>query len=158
LSCHFNAGTISRQVAHKKSNLDTFQLSRGADENQMPYADLLAAGRHGQSMRDIVVLRTGGWQDDRSLEQLQGLADAAASSVGDAECKALLAAIVRLATDLFSAAGHARWAQGHTSGADFLRLQILREIKAFQDRLAAIDAMRTGPIGEAQARREQDRR
>ncbi len=110
----------------------------------MPYADLLAAGEHGQSMRDLIILRTGGWQDDHSLEQLQELADAAAASVDDAECKPLLAAIARLASDLFSVAGHARWAQGHTSGADFLRLQILHEIRSFQDRLAAIDAMRSG--------------
>ena len=108
----------------------------------MAYADLFAAASHCQVMREFIILRVGGKQDDASIRELRGMAAAAAVAVEDAECKALTEAIVHLATDLFSDSAHAKWAHGQTSGADFLRLRILREIKAFQDRLAAIEMMR----------------
>jgi len=109
----------------------------------MPHADLFIAGKYCQSMRDLIVVHTGGWQDDHSLQRFQEMAAAAAASVDDGECKDLAAEIMRLATDLFSATDHEQWVQGKTSGADVLRLRILREVRAFQDRLAAIETMRS---------------
>lgn len=100
----------------------------------MPYADLFIAAKHCQLMRDLVIVHTGGWHDDPSLRQMHDMAAAAASAVDGKECKDFAAAITHLSTDLFSASGHEKWAHGRTSGADFLRLRILREIKAFQDR------------------------
>ena len=110
----------------------------------MPHADLYIATNHCQDMRDLIVHHTGGWADAASLNKFQQLTAAAASAVDDLECKHLASAIVELASDLFSAIGHAKWAQGQTSGADVLRLRILREITAFQGRLTYIEAMRTG--------------
>jgi hypothetical protein len=110
----------------------------------MPHADLYIATNHCQDMRDLIVHHTGGWADAESLNKFQQMTAAAASAVDDLECKHLASAIVELANDLFSAIGHAKWAQGQTSGADVLRLRILREITAFQGRLTYIEAMRTG--------------
>lgn len=94
-------------------------------------------------MRDLIVMHTGGWQDDASLKTLKQLARAAASAVDDAECKDLGEAIILFAAELFSVSGHEKWAYGQTSGGDVLRLRILREIKAFQDRLSYLEAMWT---------------
>ena len=110
----------------------------------MPHADLFIATKHCQAMRDLIVHHTGGWADAESLNKFQQMAAAAASAVDDLECKHLASAIAELAADLFSAIGHAKWAQGQTSGADVLRLRILREITAFQGRLTYIEAVRTG--------------
>ena len=108
----------------------------------MPYPDLFIAAKHCQAMREFIILRMGGKRDDSSLSRLREMAGQAAASVDDTECKDFAAAIVALATDLFSDTGHAKWAHGQTSGADFLRLRILREISALQNRLAAIESMR----------------
>lgn len=108
----------------------------------MPYPDLFIAAKHCQSMRDFIIMRMGGKQDEPSLNEFRGMAAGAAASVNDTECKDLAAAIIHLAADLFSETDHEKWAHGHTSGPDFLRLRILREIRTFQDRLAAIEGMR----------------
>ena len=118
----------------------------------MPHADLYIATEHCRAMRDLIVLHTGGWADAESLNRFRHMAAAAASAVDDLECKHLASAIVELASDLFSAIGHAKWAQGQTSGADVLRLRILREITAFQGRLTYIEAMRTGAEQDGHSR------
>ena len=97
----------------------------------MPHADLYIAGKYCQSMRDLIVVHTGGWQDDHSLQRFQEMAAAAAASVDDKECKDLAAEIMRLATDLFSATGHQQWVQGRTSGADGLRVRIPPPVRVF---------------------------
>lgn len=118
----------------------------------MPHADLHIATEHCQAMRDLIVHHTGGWADAESLNKFQHMTAAAASVMYDLECKHLASAIVELAGDLFSAIGHAKWAQGQTSGADVLRLRILREITAFQGRLTYIEAMRTGAERDGHSR------
>lgn len=110
----------------------------------MPHADLYIATKHCHAMRDLIVHHTGGWADAESLNRFRHMTAAAASAVDDRECKHLASAIVDLANDLFSTIGHAKWAQGQTSGADVVRLRILREITAFQGRLTYIEAVRTG--------------
>lgn len=108
----------------------------------MPNADLFIAAKHCQAMREFIVMHTGGRQDDASLSSLRKLARAAASAVDDSECKDLAETIIHFAAHLFSATGHAEFAHGQTSGADVLRLRILREIQAFRDRLSYLEAMR----------------
>ena len=110
----------------------------------MPHVDLYLARKHCQAMRELIVHHTGGWADAESLGKFQRMAAMAAAAVDDLECKHLASALVELATDLFSALDHTKWAQGQTSGADVLRLRILREITAYQGRLAYVEAMRTG--------------
>ena len=109
----------------------------------MPYADLYIGTKYCQDMRELIVHHTGGWADAESLKKFQHMTAAAAAVMEDLECKHLASAISDLARDLFSAIDHAKWAQGQTSGADVLRLRILREITAFQGRLTYIEALRT---------------
>jgi hypothetical protein len=110
----------------------------------MPHVDLYIARKYCQEMRDLIVHHAGGWADAASLSKFQQVTAAAASAVDDLECRHLASAIAEFAGDLFSVIDHAKWAQGRTSGADVLRLRILREITAFQGRLTYIEAVRTG--------------
>jgi hypothetical protein len=50
----------------------------------------------------------------------------------------------RYALDLFSASAHENWATRQLSGTDFLRLQILRVLDAFRDRLTYLQAVDQG--------------
>lgn len=108
----------------------------------MPNTDLFIAAKHCQAMRDVIVMRTGGREDDASLMSIRRLARAAAAAVDDADCRDLGETIIHFATHLFSERGHEEFANGKTSGADVLRLRILREIQAFRDRLSYLEAMR----------------
>ena len=109
----------------------------------MPNADLFIAAKHCEAMRDLVVIQPGGRKDDASLSRIRQLARAAASAADDADCKDLGETIIHFATHLFSASGHEEFAYGQTSGADVLRLRILREIQALRDRLSYLEVMRT---------------
>jgi hypothetical protein len=86
-------------------------------------------------MRDLIIHRLGGSRDERTLRKLQDLSRKAASAIDDSDCKRLLSAVDGYGADLFSESGHLKWAQTQISGANFLRLQILRELDAFRARL-----------------------
>ena len=108
----------------------------------MPNSDLFIAAKHCEAMRDFIVMHPGGRQDDASLKTIRHLARAAASAVDDADCRDLGEMIIHFATHLFSPSGHEQFATGQTSGADVLRLRLLREIQALRDRLTDLEAMR----------------
>jgi hypothetical protein len=65
------------------------------------------------------------------LRKLWDLSRKAAAAIDDRDCKRLLSAVDGYGADLFSESGHLKWAQTPVSGADFLRLKILRELDSF---------------------------
>jgi hypothetical protein len=69
------------------------------------------------------------------LETLRDLSRKAAAAVHDVDCNSLLLAVDAHGADLFSESRHLKWAQTSVSGADFLRLKILRALDAFHARL-----------------------
>lgn len=99
----------------------------------MPYAHRAIIEEHCSKLRELILLQPGGWNDTRSLERFEMLLAAAAARCSDHNCRELIRTIGERAGDLFSEQEHRRWAQGQTSGADYLRLQILRDL----DTLAA---------------------
>jgi hypothetical protein len=124
-----------------------FLVSAGAgDQKLMPQPDSRIAREHCEAMRDLIVLHAGGWRDVESLKKLQHMAAAAANALDDLESKHLASVISELGVALFSADDHEKWAQGKTSGADVLRLRILREINALQGRIAYIESVRSGAV------------
>ena len=86
-------------------------------------------------MRDLIIRHRGGSLDERVLGRLRDLSRKAAAAIDDGNCRSLLAAVERYGTDLFSESGHLKWAQAQISGADFLRLKILRVLDDFHARL-----------------------
>ena len=109
----------------------------------MPYADLDIAGTQCQAAREVVLFHDGGRHDEPTLHRLQQMLQLASAAVGDGECKSYFEAALRYAKDLFSDSAHEKWARASTSGTDFLRLQILRELDNAKQRLAEIEAMRS---------------
>ena len=97
--------------------------------------DLETARKHYSAMRDLIIHNLGGSRDERALGKLWDLSRKAAAAIDDKDCKRLLSAVDGYGTDLFSESGHLKWAQTPVSGADFLRLKILRELDAFHARL-----------------------
>jgi hypothetical protein len=109
----------------------------------MPFADLEAARQQCHSMRELVVLHPGGWRDADSLHKLKTMLLAAKRSLGDQDFETLARALEGYAAELFSESDHEKWAQGRTSGADYLRLLILRQLDKLCARLEMIEAVRT---------------
>lgn len=107
----------------------------------MPYEDLERAASQSKALRDLIIANSGGREDLDARQRIAHLVSA--PSVEDAECRTLLLAIERHAQLLFSASGHVAWAHGKTPGAYVLRLQILRNLDAFNKRLATIEAERS---------------
>lgn len=98
-----------------------------------PYARRAVIEEHCSKLRELIVLNTGGWQDQRSLQRFQLLLRAAEARSSDPACRALIRTLEERARELYSEYDHAKWAHGTTSGTDYLRLQILRDL----DTLAA---------------------
>jgi hypothetical protein len=101
--------------------------------------DIEAARRHYLAMRALISHHAGGRRDDETLSKLQESSRKAAAAIDDAECKALLWLVDGYGADLFSDSGHLKWARTRVSGADFLRLQILKELDAFHARLYQLE-------------------
>jgi hypothetical protein len=102
-------------------------------------------------MRDLIIHRRGGSRDERALGKLWDLSRKAAAAIDDGDCKRLLSAVDSYGADLFSDSGHLKWARTKISGADFLRLQILRELDDFHARLLQLqfEATRNAAAGLA---------
>ena len=97
--------------------------------------DLGTARKHYSAMRDLIIRHRGGSRDEQALEKLRDLSRKAAAAIDDRNGKSLLSAVDGYGAELFSESGHLKWAQTPVSGADFLRLKILRELDAFHARL-----------------------
>ena len=66
--------------------------------------------------------------------------------VKDAECQEKMGIVEHYAAALYSEAEHHKWRMSSLPGADFLRLQILRALVAFNGRLLAIESARRNGI------------
>ena len=122
----------------------------------MPYEDLEAASGWCRSIRDLVIQNPGGRVHAVVLERVLELLAACHATVDDHECHSLVRQIEASATALYSKDEHYRYASGQTPGADVLRLQILRRLTVFTDRLRELEAARTAAAADQpQSRRDQ---
>lgn len=113
----------------------------------MPYLDLDAAERQYHALRELIIHHPGGWRDESSLQRLRKICRAANAAVEDLECREHIGAVEDYACGLYSETGHRKWALGNMSGADLLRLRILRELSSFQGRLAFLEASQQAQRG-----------
>jgi hypothetical protein len=116
----------------------------------MVFPDLDDARRHHAALLEIIIHHPGGWADRASRHRVAELCGEAASAIDDAQCAQQIEAIASYAADLFSEQVHRRWDRGNTSGADFLRLEIVRTLHSYRRRLSAIEARRLAS-GSSQA-------
>lgn len=105
----------------------------------MPFEDLEIARKQAKALRELIIVHPGGREDDDARARVHELLKGA-WVIQDAECKKRLMEIEQCSRALFSATAHLDWARGQTSGADVLRLQILRELDAFNSRVEAIES------------------
>jgi len=63
-----------------------------------------------------------------ALARMREYCRAAAEAIDDGECRERISTIDELARELYSKDGHLRFERTQTSGRDFLRLRILREL------------------------------
>jgi hypothetical protein len=113
----------------------------------MAYEDLEAALAHYQAIRSEIIHHPGGWRDEILLRKLDLACEAAVLAVDDRECKVHIGAVEDYCRQLYSTAAHLEWARGQTSGADHLRLRILRELEAFRARVLEIETLRDASAG-----------
>ena len=108
----------------------------------MQYEDFDAARAHYHAIRALIIHNAGGWRDELVLHKLDFACRGAAVAVLDRQCRVHIGAVEDYAAQLYSESAHLRWARRQTSGADYLRLQILRELDGFRERLGEIEAQR----------------
>lgn len=108
----------------------------------MGYHDLDKARECHEALREIFIHHPGGWHDKNALQRVEQLAWQAMTLVKDAECQEKMGIVEHYAGALYSESEHHKWRMSSLPGADFLRLQILRALVAFQSRLFAIEAAR----------------
>jgi hypothetical protein len=119
----------------------------------MSYPDLEKARACHTALREIFIHRPGGWADKEALFKVEKLAWQAMTLVMDTDCQEKMGIVEHYAAALYSEAEHHNWRMGSLPGADFLRLQILRALVAFNSRLQAIEAARRNSIGPTPAPR-----
>ena len=107
----------------------------------MGYPDLdRARGLH--AVLHDVFQRGGDWSDPAILSRVVRLCGEAASTVSDVHCREELGIVAEYATELFSEARHRKYESDSLSGAEFLRLQILKALDSFHSRLYSMEAIR----------------
>jgi hypothetical protein len=113
--------------------------------------DLNEVREYYSTLRELIILHPGGWDDAESRARAGRLCRAGMAAVDDSECQERLAKVEAQAAELYSRDGHHKWKRRSMSGADYLRLQILIALEALNARLALLDALR----GRERASRQQ---
>jgi hypothetical protein len=94
------------------------------------FPDVDEARRRFSALEELVIHKPGDWADEETLRKARALLASARAAFDDPECRAVLVAIEPLLADLYSESGHQKWKHSQTSGRDFLRLRILRELSS----------------------------
>lgn len=104
--------------------------------------DLEAARRHHLALRQIFIRQAGGAADLRVLRRVLSLCEAAAEATEDAYCREKLRLVGEYAAEMLGQGDPAKWGRDSTSGAEFLRQQVLNALELFASRLYSIEALR----------------
>jgi hypothetical protein len=104
--------------------------------------DLNKVREYYATLRKLIILNPGGWDDAESRSRVQELCRAGMVALDDNECQERLEAVQNQACELYSRDGHRRWARRSMSGADYLRLQILIALEAVHTRLSLLASLR----------------
>jgi len=107
----------------------------------MSFPDLEEARQYHQSLRELVLYRTGG-ADPRARTEAARLCRLAGEIIEDEQCREYLRLIRDRSADFFSDDAHLRWQRSTLSGIYVLRLQLLRTVDALGLRLDSIEQAR----------------
>jgi len=109
----------------------------------MGYADLEQAREQIGVVQDLLAERLGGNDDPVLLGTLELLLGSAARSLGDTLFYQRLFELRTYAQALFSEQAHVSWGRAPLTGAEYLRLQLLKTLNALTTRLQTIEAARS---------------
>jgi hypothetical protein len=109
----------------------------------MSYPDIEAARQRHASLKDVFAHYRADWTAHaEELRRVETLCLEAAAAIGDAQCREEMGIVGDYAAELYARGEHRKWASESMSGAEFLRLQILKALDTFHSRLYSIEAIR----------------
>jgi hypothetical protein len=109
----------------------------------MGYADIDDARRRHADLRDLFASHRVDWAAGADeLRRVEELCREAAAAINDPQCREEMGIVGDYAAELFARGEHRKWASESMSGAEFLRLQILKALDSFHSRLYSIEAIR----------------
>jgi hypothetical protein len=109
----------------------------------MGYADIDEARRRHAELKDLFASQRADWSAGADeLRRVENLCREAAAAIGDPQCREEMGIVGDYAAELFGRGEHRKWASESMSGAEFLRLQILKALDSFHSRLYSIEAIR----------------
>lgn len=108
----------------------------------MTTMDVVEARRHQAALTEFFQRHTGEAADFRSLRRVLALCQAASDAIDDDYCREKLRLVGEYAAEMFSHSEHAKWGRDSTSGAQFLRQQILNALELYASRLYSLEALR----------------
>ena len=109
----------------------------------MSYPDIEEARRRHVALKEMFAHHRGDWTvGPEELRRVEELCREAAAAINDAQCGEEMGIVGDYAAELFSCGEHRKWASESMSGAEFLRLQILKALDSFHSRLYSLEAMR----------------
>lgn len=107
----------------------------------MKSADLAAARRYHAALKEFFTRHGGEAADLRALRRVLALCQAASDAVDDAYCREKLRLAGEYAAEMLSHSEHAKWGRDSSSGAEFLRQQVLNALELFASRLYSLEAL-----------------
>jgi hypothetical protein len=109
----------------------------------MSYPDIEDARRGHAALKEMFAHHRDDWSvGPDELRRVEELCREAAAAINDAQCGEEMGIVGDYAAELFSCGEHRKWASESMSGAEFLRLQILKALDSFHSRLYSIEAIR----------------
>jgi hypothetical protein len=127
--------------------LDSIAARRGV---RMAYPDIEQGRDYHAALKSIFAFHRTDWAERLEvLRVVEDLCRQAAAAVDDAACREEMGIVADYAAEIFSRGEHRKWESESMSGAEFLRLQILKALDSFHSRLYSIEAIRRA--GERQA-------
>ena len=110
--------------------------------NPLSDRDLVEVREDYATLRELIIMNPGGWDDTKSRVRVEQLCRAGMAALVDDECQERLARVGAQAAELYSRDRHHKWMRRSMSGADYLRLQILIALEALKARLVLLEALR----------------
>ena len=109
----------------------------------MSYPDIDEARRSHAALKDVFAHHRADWTArTEELRRVETLCREAAAAIGDPQCREEMGIVGDYAAELFARGEHRKWESESMSGAEFLRLQILKALDTFHSRLYSIEAIR----------------
>jgi hypothetical protein len=109
----------------------------------MSYPDIEEARRRHAALKDVFGHHRGDWSAGaEELRCVEECCREAAAAINDAQCREEMGIVGDYAAELFARGEHRKWESESMSGAEFLRLQILKALDTFHSRLYSIEAIR----------------